>query len=578
MNNKEIASILEETAVLMELKEENPFKIRAYQNGARILSSLSEDIQVLVDEGRLSEIKGIGKGLTQSITELVYDGKMVYYEELKSSFPASLFDLFRIPGLGPKKIKALYKEQNIDSISLLEYACKHNNLVDMDGFGVKTQQKILLGIEQIKKFAKFFHLRRAETQADYIVNELKKVSGIIYMEIAGSLRRKKETVKDIDIIICAEENSRQKIMDVFTSLDRVIDIIGKGETKSSVKLESGINCDLRIVSEEQYPYALMHFTGSKEHNTVLRGHSKKLGLKQNEYGLFKGETNIPCKNEEEIYRNLNMDFIPPEMRENTGEIEAALEGKLPVLIEDSDLKGVIHVHTTYSDGYGTIEETANFVRSQGYFYLGVTDHSRSAFYANGLSEKRVSKQIREIDELNKKFEDFRIFKGIESDILPDGSLDYPDDVLEQFDFVIVSIHSKFGMTEDEATERIITALENPYSTILGHPTGRLLLDREGYPLNMYKVIDAAARLGKIIELNANPYRLDIDWRYLKYAKGKNVLISINPDAHRLEGVHDDKTGIGIARKGWLEAGNVLNTRSIKDVDRIFRSIKTGSNK
>jgi DNA polymerase (family 10) len=408
------------------------------------------------------------------------------------------------------------------------------------------------------------HIARGEAEALY--EQVKNLPGVIRSEIAGSIRRWKETIKDIDFLLSAEDSDREQIMDKFTTLPQVELIVAKGNTKSSVTLKSGINADLRIVSDEQFPYALHHFTGSKEHNVAMRGHAKKMNLKMNEYGLFRDEAkNVPCQTETDIFRELDMQYIPPELRENYGEIQAALDQEIPRLVEWDDIRGVIHVHSNYSDGANTIREMAEASRKMGYKYMVLCDHSKNASYANGLPEDRVIRQHQEIEEINKEINGFRIFKSIECDILANGSLDYTDEVLSTFDLVIASVHYKFTMSEEEATERVLKAIRNPHVTILGHPTGRLLLAREGYPINMSRVIQAAGELEVSIELNANPHRLDIDWRILKEAKKNGVKISINPDAHRIEGINDIRYGVGIARKGWLCSEDVLNCLSADEL-------------
>ena len=570
LDQKEVAALLKEMAVLLELQGENPFKVRAYENASRIIEGLSGDLEEMVKTGEIMKIKGIGSGIAEKIKTLMETGHMPEYEELKQKTPAGLIEMLKIPGMGPKKIKAVWEKLGITTIGELEYACKENRLADLPGFGVRTQEKILQGIELLKKFKERHLINEARAEAELLYQALKDFPGVIRSQIAGSLRRWKETVKDIDIVASARDEDRMKIMDHFTSLPSVETVVAKGETKSSVVLKAGMNADLRIVSDEQFPYALHHFTGSKEHNIAMREHAIKLGLKMNEYGLFRGDENIPCKDEAEIFHQLGMDFIPPELRENMGEIEAALEHRLPNLVTMDDLRGVIHVHSNYSDGVNTIEDMARAARELGYEYLVLCDHSKSTYYANGLDEKRLMEQHAEIDRVNKLFDDFQVLKGTECDILPDGSLDYDNDTLALFDVVVISIHSRFNMTEEEATQRIIKAMENPYATILGHPTGRLLLARDGYPLDMHRILDAAADLGVAVEINAHPQRLDLDWRFGKYAKEKGVKLSIGPDAHRTEGLLDVVYGLHIARKGWQEKEDILNCLSADELRAFAR--------
>ena len=563
MEKKKISRILEEIGLMLELKGENPFKVRAYVNGARIIELLEGDLKDYIKDGKIEGIKGIGNALSDKIVELYETGKLEYYEELKSSIPAGIFDILKIPGIGPKKAKSLYEKLDIKSIGELEYACKENRLVSLDGFGEKTQRKILKGIQELKKYSGLFLYAYVNPIAEEIKKILTASSLVTKCEIAGSLRRKKEVVKDIDIIASSMEP--MKLMDFFTGLDQIEEIISKGETKTSVRLKAGMMMDLRVVKEEQFPYALHHFTGSKEHNTALRHRAKKINIKINEYGLFKGDELIYCKDEHSIFNALGLNFIPPELRENMGEIEAAESGKLPDLIEYEDIKGLLHIHTTYSDGSLSVTGMAEAAKQMGFSYIGISDHSRSAFYANGLKEDDIKRQIEEIDEYNLRSKDFKILKGIESDILPDGSLDYDDDILSLFDFVIASIHSNMNMDKEKMTDRLINALNNRYTTILGHMTARILLAREACDMDVYKIIDTAVKNNKIIEINSDPQRLDLDWRYIKYAKDKGAKFAINPDAHSIEGLNNIIFGIGIARKGWLEAKDVVNCMNLVEL-------------
>jgi DNA polymerase (family 10) len=565
-----VVKILEEIAVLLELSGENPFKSRAYQNAARNLEKLDTDFIALVKEKRLSEIPGIGEALNKKIEELVTTGKLAYYESLKSSIPPGHLEMLKITGLGPKKIHALYEQLGIKTIGELEYACHENHLTELSGFGKKTQDNILAGIEKLKRYKERRLYAEVTAEALELLAALQDNKDVSRVSLAGSLRRCAETVKDIDIV--AASAAAENLADYFASLPQVASISGKGLTKVSVTLRTGINADLRIVSAAEFPHALLHFTGSKEHNTALRGRAKDGGLKINEYGLWRGSENILCRSEAEIFSHLNLPYIPPELRENMGEIEAAEEGKLPVLVDEKDICGLFHVHTNFSDGAQTLESMVGQAVKMGLQYIGISDHSQSAYYAGGLKREDIEKQHQLIDELNKKYAPFHIFKGIESDILPDGSLDYPDDLLGSFDFVIAAIHSNFNLTEEEMTGRIRKALQNPYTTMLAHPTGRLLLAREPYAVNITEIIDTAARHRKVLELNANPHRLDLDWRSCIYARKKAVKISINPDAHHSAGLSDISFGIKIARKGWLEKRDCLNCLSLQDM-REFLSNK-----
>lgn len=565
MDKKQIAQILREMALILEIQGENIFKVRAHENAARALEGLTAGLEELVASGEIREVKGIGEAMAKKIRTLLSGEELAEYRKLRDSLPAGLLEMAKIPGMGPKKIKAVWDELGIDTVEALEAAGKADKISGLKGFGAKSQEKILQGLEMLKKYRGQYLVSEAQEQAQALHRALEKFPGVIRCEIAGSLRRRKEIVKDIDLAASAAEAGRAAIMDFFTTLPAVASVIAKGETKSTVTLNNGMNADLRIVSEAEFPYTLHHLTGSKEHNVALRQHAIKLGLKVSEYGLFRGEENIPCKDEADVFRNLGMAYIPPELREDYGEIEAAQENRLPKLIEAQDIRGIIHVHTDWSDGVNTLEEMARACRKLGYEYLAISDHSKAAAYAGGLSEERVRQQQEEIDRLNAELQGFRILKSIECDILADGRLDFSDEVLASFDLVIASVHSKLNMAESEATERILKAIRNPYVTILGHLTGRLLLEREGYPLNHRAVIDAAAELGVCIEINANPRRLDLDWRFCKYALEKGVMLSINPDAHRVSGFGDMEYGLGAARKGWLAKENVLNTRPAEEV-------------
>jgi DNA polymerase (family 10) len=570
MDKKEAAAILEQIAVLLEIKGENPFKSRAYENAARAILATSEDLAQLVESGEIRNLKGIGEAISEKITELVTTGKLPYYDNLKASTPPGLLEMTAIAGFGPKKIKKVYDELGIKTIPELEAAARENRLAALDGFGARTEEKILQGIEFLKKHKERHLFHHTEAAALPLFEAVKNHPKIIRAELAGSLRRKRETIKDIDIVASARDKDADDIMDFFTTRPEVDVVTGKGSTKSSVILKSGINADLRIVTDKQFPYALHHFTGSAEHNIAMRGRANKMGMKMSEYGLFRGEDKlVPCKDETGIFAALGLAYIPPELREDNGEIEAAAENKIPKLVELADLRGILHCHSTFSDGRDTIEAMARATRDMGYQYFGLCDHSQIVVYAQGLTPERVKEQHAAVDELNRKLAPFKIFKGTEVDILNDGSLDYPDEVLASFDFVVASIHSHLNMSQEEATKRILKAIKNPHVTILGHPTGRLLLGRDGYPLDMYKVIDAAAQHGVAIELNAHPYRLDIDWRYCKYAKEKGVLISINPDAHDVDGLRDLRYGVGIGRKGWLEKENILNAMPLQKIERYF---------
>lgn len=560
MTNKEVIALLEEIALLLELSGENAFKSRAYTSAARKIEGLEETVEQLVEEDRLRDIQGIGDALEQKITEFVTTGALGYHEDLKAKFPRTLFDLFKIPGLGPKRIKQVYDEFGIDSLDALEKACEDGRLKELKGFGPKMLEKLQKGITFAREHSGQHHFDKAYAEARRLVNILSEEESVVRIDVAGSLRRCKEVVKDVDII-CSSDDP-EAVMKRFVEDEYVSEVVGHGDTKSSVVLQSGIGADLRVVSDAQFPYALAHFTGSKEHNVVMRQRAKEHGLKLNEYGLFdEDENNTPCTTEEDIHQALDLPYIPPELREDRGEFKL---DSTPELIELDDIQGVIHCHSTYSDGQNTMLEMAQAAKELGYSYLTITDHSQSAAYAGGLQPDRVVKQQNEIEKLNEKLKGFRLITGIESDIKGDGSLDYEEDVLKSFEVIVASVHSNLDMDADEATKRVVTAVENPYTRILGHPTGRLLLTRKGYELDYEKVFDACVANGVAIEINANCKRLDLDWRYVRKARDKGIKLCISPDAHATGAIDYVRYGIGIARKGWLTKDDVLNCLSADD--------------
>jgi len=580
MDKNQVAQVLEDVASLLELKEgSNPFEVRAYENAARAVSALDGDIEQMTREGKLKGVPGLGSTIIKRIEELVNSGQMALYDELVATTPQVKLDMRRIPGVGPKKINAMYNQLHINSIEELEQACKEDKVAALPGFGKKTQDKILQGLAFLAQHSGRFLYPVAEEEAERIREVLAAIPEIVRLQVAGSLRRRRETIGDIDIVASVADDladtTRRKIMDIFTSQPTVEAITGKGETKSSVVLKSGINMDLRVVNDSQFPYTLHHFTGSKEHHIPLRRRALSMNMTINDYGLFRGKEPhlelIPCKDEADIYAALGMAYIEPELREDTGEIEAAIHGTLPTLVQMSDLRGVLHAHSTWSDGQNTIREMAEACIARGYAYLGLTDHSKVAAYAGGLNEDALRRQGEEIDRLNKEFAGrIHILKGTECDILRDGALDFSDETLASLDFVVASIHSLFNLTQEEQTQRMLRAISNPYVDIIGHPTGRILLEREGYSLDIEAVIDAAAEHGVCIEINAHPSRLDLDWRYLRRARDKGIKIPVNPDAHSMDGLDVMRYGINIARKGWLRPGDVLNTLSTEAILAFFQ--------
>jgi len=566
------AKILQDIGVMLELKGENPFKSRAYYNAARIVEMLGEEeLEKLVLEDRLKEVKGIGSAINEKLKELTLTGKMLYFDELKAAIPESLFTILRVPGLGPRKVRSLYETLEITTLAELEYACRENRLVNLKGFGLKTQINILEGIEFLRRQQDRYFYSEARLIADELLVATREFPTLKNISLAGSIRRCLELVKDIDLVASAPEPA--VLTRFFAGLPVVDDIIAIGKTRVSVRLQDGINADLRVVKPDEFPYALHHFTGSKEHNTVLRHRAKGIGIKINEYGLFKEEELIICRDETEFYAALGLDYIAPELRENNGEIEAAESGNLPDLVETADIKGIFHVHSNYSDGSDSLENLVRACVEAGYEYIGISDHSQSAFYAGGLKTDDLARQQNEILLLKEKYPNIAIFCGVESDILTDGSLDYSDQVLEKLDFVIASVHSGLKMEQSKITERVLRAINNPLVTMLGHPTNRLLLGRDNSPLDLEKVFIAAQENKVILELNANPARLDLDWRYLKKVRDMNLLVSINPDAHQVESFADTQFGVAIARKGWLEKRNVFNTLSRDEVEKYLYNRK-----
>ncbi len=574
MDKAAVAAMFDEIASLLEIKGENPFKSRAYQNAARIVGAMDGDLETLVRTNQLAKTPGLGPTMVQNINELVTTGRLIFYEDLKVQIPEGLRAMLRIPGLGPKKIKAIYEALGISTIADLEQACKDNKIAKLPGFGTKTQDNILRGISFLTQYQGQTLYPVAEAEAERIVDVLKTLPGIKRISIAGSLRRRKEIVHDIDIVGSVTDNSqREAIMDVFTTQPGIVAVTGKGDTKSSVVTAQGISMDLRLCTDDIYPTMLHHFTGSKEHNVALRGFALDRGMKVSEWGLFRGETLLPVKDETEFYATLGMEYVPPELREDRGEIQAALAHKLPQrLLELSDLRGPLHCHSNWSDGQATIRQMAEASMALGYEYIGLCDHSKNAAYAGGLNEDAVKRQHEEIDRLNEEFAGrFRILKGTECDILRDGSLDYNDDVLARFDFVVASVHSLFNLPPEEQTKRVLRALENPYTSILGHPTGRILLTRDGYALDLEAVIDRAGELGVCIEINASPLRLDLDWRLLRRAKEHGIKIPICPDAHATAGIEEMRFGVNMARKGWLGPEDVPNTFGTEALLAFFKA-------
>lgn len=572
MDKRKVAEVLLEIGTLLELKGENPFKTRAYQNAARVLENLSEPIDTIVAEERLGELKGFGAALQEKVTELVTTGRLKYYDDLKASIPPGLIRMLDIPGLGPKRIVLLRKKLKVESIEALEKACQEGKVAELDGLGEKSQAKILEGIERSRLYASKHLLSEALQLAEPILENLRAHPDVIRCSVAGSLRRWKETIGDVDFL--CSSRAPTDIIDFFATQPGVLNVIVKGDTKTSVLLEGGIQADLRVVSDSEYPFALAYFTGSKEHNIVMRQRAIARGLRLNEYGLFKSDEEtrdperlVPCQDEDDIYAALDLAYVPPELREDHGEFDAAERGEMPRLLEWTDLKGALHNHSTWSDGHQTLEEIAESMEGLGFSYWAITDHSKSSFQANGLDADRLHQQIRAIKEINERLEqagsDFRLLAGTEVDILKDR-LDFDDDLLAELDVVVASLHVPSN-NEADNTKRLMRAVENPHVHMIGHLSGRLLLGRDEYPINQQAIIEACAATGTWLELNCNPRRFDLDWRLWPSAKAKGVKCVINPDAHRLEHASFLRLGAGVARKGWLTKEDVLNTLPLKSL-------------
>jgi DNA polymerase (family 10) len=579
MTKDEIADILTDIATLLELKGENPFKSRAYINAARSLEASTESLEQIFAPDSTARLKGIGEGIHDKIVELLQTSKLAYYEELKGSIPAGLVAMLDIPGLGPKKIKALHDKLGVKTVEQLEQACLAGKVAELDGFGEKTQAKILEGIHFRRQYASRHLLSAALAAAEPILENLRAHPDAVRCGAAGSLRRFKEVIGDIDFLVSSKNPAA--LIDFFTGQEGVLSVTAKGDTKASVILRGGIQADLRVVKDPEFPFALAYFTGSKEHNIVMRQRAIQRGLRLNEYGLFKSDAEtrdpkllVPCRTEDEIFRQLGLACIPPELREDAGEFAAAEKNEIPRLLDWTQLKGSLHNHSNWSDGRGSLEEIAAFMRELGCAYWAITDHSKSSFQANGLQPERLRRQIVEIHALNRKLADdgadFQLLTGSEVDILSGGRLDFDDDLLAELDVVVASAHQGFSQNEAEMTRRVIAAAENPFVSMLGHLTGRLLLEREPYKINQTAVIDACAAHGTWIELNANPLRFDLDWRLWHYAKDKGVKCVINCDAHRNEHAQYLRLGAGIARKGWLEAKDVINTLPLDKLRKELR--------
>ena len=562
MHSKEVARIFSEIAQILEVKGENPFRIRAYERAALNVENLGEKLEAITTQDKLTAIPGIGADLADKIKEIIKTGSLKYYVSLKKETPAGLLDMLSIQGLGPKTVKLIYDELGIDSIEQLEKATRAGKLMQLEGIREKTQENILRGIEFLKKGAGFFSFYEANRVASSFIEKIKKIKGVEKVELAGSLRRKKSEVKDIDIL--AISNNPQVVMDEFIKLDLVSDILAKGPTKSSViAKESNIQVDLRVLDKSSFGSAMVHFTGSKEFNVRLRQLAIKKGYKMNEYGVFaagtgKKERLLAGKTEEEIFSLVKLDYVAAELREDRGEIEAAQQGKLPKLIELKDIKGDLHIHSEYSDGSQSIEAIAKQAKIRGYKYIGISDHSQSLKIANGLTPKELHSKIEEIKKLNKKLSGIKILCGTEVDILSDGSIDYPDSVLKELDYVIAAVHSGFKQSKEQITKKIIKACKNKYVNIIAHPTGVLRGVREAYPVDLEKIYQAAFDFKVALEINCHPQRMDLGDIEVMKAKLRGAKVFLGTDAHELLQLDFMALGVNVARRGWLQSQDVIN--------------------
>jgi len=569
VQNIDIVGIFKKMANLLEIQGANPFRIRAYRNAARNLSNNQRNVSDMIEEGAdLTNLPGIGNDLAEKIKEIVKTGSLSKLEEIEAKIPSGLDKLFKISGLGPKRVKALYRNLEVHDLKDLKRAAEKGKIHELKGFGRKMERLILEDLEQMDGKEERIKLVEAEQRAKPLVAYLKKIKGIKEVIVAGSFRRRKETIGDLDILATCENGS--KVMDQFTNYEDVRKVISKGKTRSSVVLRSGLQVDLRVLSQDSYGAALHYFTGSKSHNIAIRRLAVKKKIKINEYGVFKKEKRISGKTEKEVYDAVGLAFIEPELRENRGEVEAAQEGRLPVLINLDNLRGDLHTHTTETDGRNRLEEMARAAKDRGYEYLAVTEHSKKVAMAKGLDAKRLKRQIEEIDRLNEKLEGIVLLKGIEVDILKDGSLDLPDEILKELDLTVCSVHYNRNLSQKKQTERIIRAMDNPHFNILAHPTGRLIDEREPYEVDLEKIMEAARDRGCFLEINAHPDRLDLSSRYCKLAKEIGLKVIISTDAHSLTDLDFMRFGVYQARRGWLETEDVINTRSWEQLRKMLQ--------
>ncbi|MEX0959266.1 MAG: DNA polymerase/3'-5' exonuclease PolX [Burkholderiales bacterium] len=566
--NASIGAIFEEIADLLDIQGANPFRIRAYRNAARTIGGLTTDIKTIVrDAEKLKALPGIGDDLAAKIQEIVATGRCEFLERLRKQVPPAVVELLRIPGLGPKRVRVLYQDLEVQTHEQLLRAALDRRVRELPGFGEKMEGRIVEAVRAHLAESRRFKLAVAAQYAESLVGHLQKARGVHEVVVAGSFRRMRETVGDLDVLVTARASA--PVMERFIGYDEVKEVLSRGDTRATVMLHCGLQVDIRVVAAESYGAALHYFTGSKAHSIAIRKLAQARGLKLNEYGVFRGARRIAGESEESVYRAVGLPWIPPELREDRGEIDAARAGRLPKLVELSDLKGDLHAHSSASDGHDSIVDMARAAKARGLSYLAITEHSRRLTVAHGLDAARLARQIDEIDVLNGKLSGITVLKGIEVDILEDGSLDLPEAILSRLDVVVAAVHSKFNLSRAKQTERILKAIDNPRVSILAHPTGRLIDDREPYDVDMSRVIRKAGAGGCHLELNAHPDRLDLLDTYCQMAKAEGVLVSVNSDSHSVHGFDNLRFGIGQARRGWLEAGDVLNTRTVKEVRRLL---------
>jgi len=570
IKNIEIANIFDNIASILKIRNENRFKVRAYERVAATIENFPMEVETIYRAGQLDEIPGVGEAIAKKIEELIETGKLEYYENLKKSIPSGVLELLKVSDVGPRKAKLFYEELGIDNVDKLEEAAREHKLENLPGMGKKAEENILRGIELYNRRDKRALLGVALPIAEEIIGRLKSLKEINQIDIAGSLRRRKDTIGDIDILVTSKQP--EKIMDKFTHLPEVKEILAEGLTKSAILTRQNIHVDLRVVEPDSFGAALQYFTGSKAHNVRLREMAVKQGLKINEYGVFqtKDDKKVAGKEEQEIYQKLGLPFIMPELREDRGEFEAAQKNQLPELVTMKDIKGDLHIHTSDSDGLNSIEEMVKEARKRGYKYIAITDHSQSLSIAGGLNEKRLQEQIDRIEKINHSLNDLVVLKGIEVDIKSDGTLDFPDSLLEKLDIVIAAIHTGFKQEREQIMDRLTSAMRNPHVNIIAHPTGRIIGYREPYAVDMQEIIRAAAKTNTALEINASPERMDLNDIYVKSAKEKDVLLSIGTDAHQLSSLDNMSYGISIARRGWLEKNHLLNTFSLAELKLKFR--------